>query len=490
MTDVCLILEGTYPFVAGGVSTWIHQLISAMRDTRFSILYVSPFPNPRREYKYLLPDNVVDIQDLYLHQLSVGESLSDPRRRRDGVAKLMELHEHMIAGRWDRFGSALPLLRDHATALSTDDIFRSEESWAALSHFYERYAEDVSFLDFFWSWRSIYMPLLNTLRCPLPPARLYHTVSTGYAGLLACIARRTQDAGVLLTEHGVYTHERLLEISQATWIYTPQRERFRVQSELSFFKRLWLGFFDMMGRLTYHHADRVVTLFEGNRLKQIRAGAPEGKISIIPNGIDIDHYRGITLKPRGAGARTVAFIGRVVPIKDVKTFLHAAKLVLNQLPDAEFLVLGPTDEEPEYTQEVRSLARGLNLDKALRFVGKVDMREWYSKIDLVVLTSLSEAQPYVLLEANAIGIPVVATDVGACREMLEGRLPEDRRLGPSGLLTGVAHPEETAAAILRLLSDPALWNAMSESGRTRTMKHYDQSDLISRYLNLYEGMMR
>ncbi|MBI4346298.1 MAG: GT4 family glycosyltransferase PelF, partial [Elusimicrobia bacterium] len=145
---------------------------------------------------------------------------------------------------------------------------------------------------------------------------------------------------------------------------------------------------------------------------------------------------------------------------------------------------------PEYTEECRDLIRGLGLESRLKIVGKVDMRDWYSKIDLVVLTSLSEAQPYVLLEANAIGLPVVATDVGACREMLEGRTPDDRRIGPSGILTGVAHPEETARAVVRLLTDSTLWNAMSEAGRARTRTFYDQADLISKYLNLYEHMMR
>ncbi|MDE2290474.1 MAG: GT4 family glycosyltransferase PelF, partial [Elusimicrobia bacterium] len=316
-----------------------------------------------------------------------------------------------------------------------------------------------------------------------------HTVSTGYAGLLACVARASQDAGVLLTEHGVYTHERLLEISQATWIYTPHRERFRVQRELSFFKKLWLGFFDVMGRMCYHHADKVITLYEGNKVKQIAAGAPAEKISIIPNGIDVPRYRSIRRKPQTDPEKVVAFIGRVVSIKDVKTFLHAARIALARRPGLRFHIVGPTDEEPEYTRECRALVDALGLHGAVEFLGKVEIREYYGKVDVVVLTSLSEAQPYVILEANAVGIPVVASDVGACRELLEGRLPEDRALGPSGLLTPVSDPEATATAVLRLLADPGLYNALADAGRTRTERFYDQSDLVSRYLNLYEQMM-
>ncbi len=488
MTDVCLLLEGTYPFVSGGVSTWIHQLVSAMSELKFSIVYISPYPNPRREYKYKVPSNVVDIQDLFLHDYPSDGPRSRPRRRREGFKKLGEIHEKIIKGDWASFGEALPLVRGQ-DALTFGDWFRSQESWDLLENFYRLYGEEASILDYFWTWRSIYLPLLQTLRCPIPKARLYHVVSTGYAGMLACIAKLTQGRRLILTEHGIYTHERLLEISQATWIYTPQRERFRIQRELSFFKRFWLGFFHTMGGMTYHHADRIITLFEGNRTKEILSGAPPEKISIIPNGIDLELYRDLACKQPGSGPDTVAFIGRVVSIKDVKTFLQAARIILDALPKTEFLIIGPTDEEPDYSLECHELVKTLGLEKSVRFLGKVDMREYYSKIDAVVLTSLSEAQPYVILEANAVGIPVVATDVGACREMLEGRAAADRRIGPSGIITGVSHPEATAAGVLRILKDPALRAAMSEAGRNRTLRFYDQNDLISQYLNLYEGMM-
>jgi glycosyltransferase involved in cell wall biosynthesis len=314
-------------------------------------------------------------------------------------------------------------------------------------------------------------------------------VSTGYAGVLASVARATQDAGMLLTEHGVYTHERLLEISQSTWIYTPHRERFRVQRELSFFKRFWLASFGVMGRLTYTNADKILTLYEGNRVRQVLAGAPAERVSIVPNGIDIARYQEVPRRPQANAEKVVSFIGRVVPIKDVKNFLHMARIVMQRRPGTVFHVVGPTDEEPEYTQECRELAGVLGLGEAVQFLGKVDILAYYSKTDLVVLTSLSEAQPYAILEANAVGIPVVATDVGACREMLEGRGPEDRAVGLSGLLTPVSDPEASAAAVLRLLSEPGLYNSMAEAGRTRTARFYDQGDLVSRYLNLYEQMM-
>jgi glycosyltransferase involved in cell wall biosynthesis len=103
-----------------------------------------------------------------------------------------------------------------------------------------------------------------------------------------------------------------------------------------------------------------------------------------------------------------------------------------------------------------------------------------------VLTSLSEAQPYIILEANMAGIPVVATDVGACREMIEGLGNEDKSIGTSGLVTSVSNPVETGEAILRLLSDDKLYKSCAENGKSRVRRYYDQDDLLSRYLNIYE----
>jgi len=487
--DVCLVLEGTYPFVSGGVSTWIHQLVSAMRDIRFSVLYISPFPNPHREYKYDIPSNILDIQDLYLHDYVLSGKLSPAPRRRENFARLAELHERFMKGSWDALPEIVGLLRD-PNGITARDIFESGESWDTVTRFYEKYGENVSFVDFFWTWRSIYLPLIQTLTAPIPRARLYHTVSTGYAGLFASMAKARAEKRMLLTEHGVYTHERMLEISQADWICSPQSSRFRIQRELPFFKRFWIGLFDILGKTSYHFADSIVTLYEGNRTKEILAGADPKKISIIPNGIDLDRYRDVR-RVRERGARPIiAFIGRVVAIKDVKTFLNAAKIVLGDWGQADFLILGPTDEEPEYTAECRQLVQTLGIGDWVHFLGKVNVLEYYGKVDIVVLTSLSEAQPYVIIEANAAGVPVVATDVGACREMVDGRLADDRRLGPSGLITPVADPEKTAEAVIKLIREDRLWREFAEAGRRRAAKFYAQDDLVSQYLNLYEQNMR
>ena len=483
MIDVCLLLEGTYPYVSGGVSSWVHQLVSSMKDIRFAILYISAHSDPTRKPKYVVPPNVIYLREINLHDYD----LRTYRHRRPGKADyacVKSFYEELFNGNFKNLESFAQLFRGKKSCLDAVTVLSSMEIWQLLTEFYDRTAEGISFLDFFRTWRGTHLPLLQILQAEIPAAKIYHSVSTGYAGLLGCLAKMEHDGKFFLTEHGIYTHERMLEISQASWIYEREKRNFRADRELSFFKQWWIGIFKVLSGLTYQSADRIFTLFEGNRLRQILEGAPSQKSSVIPNGINLRGFSSVQKEKKDVPQ--VGFVGRVVSIKDVKTFIQAASLIVEKIPQAQFTIIGPTEEEEDYYEECRATVEALHLEDNLRFTGRVNVKDYYRFMDVIVLTSLSEAQPYVILEANCMGIPVVATDVGACREMLEGREGEDRWLGPSGLLTEVSNPQATADAVIRLLQDTDLYQSYSKSGCERVKKYYDQDDLLSRYLNIYE----
>lgn len=483
MIDVCFLLEGSYPYVAGGVSTWVHQLITAMKDIRFGIVSISAYAGPTRTLKYEVPNQVLFLKDIYLRDYDLKPHHCRRPRKKD-FELLRQFYEDLIEGGVGRFPEVLRLFRTRDRCLDIPRYFSSKEIWDLLVYFYERFAEDASFLDYFWTWRGTHLPLLQILEAEIPPAKIYHAVSTGYAGLLGAMAKVLHGEKFFLTEHGIYTHERLLEISQANWIYEREKRNAQAERELSFFKKWWIGIFQVLSRLAYEHADRIFTLYEGNKVREILEGADPKKISIIPNGIDIKEISAIPIEKKPTPQ--IGLIGRVVSIKDIKTFIHAANLVLKEIPEAHFHIVGPGDEEEDYFQECQRLVEALRLEEKITFTGRVDIRLTYRFLDLVVLTSVFEAQPYVILEANAIGIPVVATDVGACRELLEGREPMDQALGPSGLLTEIANPEATARAILSLLKEKELYRAFGEAGKQRAKRYYNLNDLLSRYMNIYE----
>jgi glycosyltransferase involved in cell wall biosynthesis len=160
-----------------------------------------------------------------------------------------------------------------------------------------------------------------------------------------------------------------------------------------------------------------------------------------------------------------------------------------QLPEAEAWLIGPEEEDPEYVEECKSLIQELGLQGKVIFMGFQRVTDILPRVGVLVLTSISEAFPLVLLEAFASGLPVVTTDVGACREIIEGNSDEDRALGCAGIVTPIADPEATAEAVITLLSDESRWHAATQAGIQRLEKYYTQSKMLDSYKKIYDGVL-
>ena len=258
--------------------------------------------------------------------------------------------------------------------------------------------------------------------------------------------------------------------------------------------------FRKLSRIAYHRATRIVTLSEANRQKEIVDGAPGTRSRSSPTASgsppsprrsrrpDSPPDAGVAPEASPRPLR-VGFVGRVVPIKDVVTFIKACDLAARQTP-LDVRIIGPDEEDPAYAARCRGLVETLGRQDTIRFLGPRPPGQIYADLDVVVLTSFSEGQPLVILEAYAAGIPVIATDVGACRELVEGRSGDDRQLGPSGFVTRVAVPEDTAAALVRLAADPGLRRWLGEVGRQRVTAYYQRADMVDAYRALYQKEVR
>jgi glycosyltransferase involved in cell wall biosynthesis len=127
----------------------------------------------------------------------------------------------------------------------------------------------------------------------------------------------------------------------------------------------------------------------------------------------------------------------------------------------------------------------MGLEKKVLFLGPQNVREILADLDVCLLTSISEGLPLIILEAFAAGVPCVVTDVGACRELIFGRTPEDKAIGRAGLLTKICSPLDTADAVLRVISSAALLLTMGRAGRLRAERHYRQVEIMGRYRAFY-----
>ena len=483
---ICLVVEGTYPYVFGGVSAWVHMLLGTMREFPFHLYHIGSLPAPDRRQQYRLPENVSSLSEVFIHAVSLSGIGADPYPRKTWRA-IEEFHQRMKQGDVRGFPALLGALAPGGNWPAMGDILNSPPVWEILARTYRASCPAQSFIDYFWTWRFMHLPLIKLLSTPPPRADLYHATSTGYAGIAAAAAGIRNRRPVIITEHGLYTMERRLEVDRAPWIYAPEEQQAPLTGEASYFRGMWVRYFDSLARIAYQGADRVTALSSTLQREQAKLGADPSRMVVIPNGLDLSAFQ--ENPPSSREGPRVAFVGRVVAIKDVKRFIKACRLVAEEVPGASFAIYGPTEEEPEYAAACRNPVRVLGLEGKVAFMGEQPIERILPEVDILALTSHVEAQPLVVMEAMAAGVPVVAPDVGACAELLRGGSdPADRELGVAGIVTPAGGMEQVAAAIIRLSRSPRERRAMGQSGRARIARFYRLDTLIDRYRSLYETL--
>lgn len=491
-SDICLILEGTYPYVAGGVSTWVAQILQSMPDIKFSILFIGATPEQTRELKYDIPLNVTEIQEIFIHDFpkdtrtEASTKLTDEEWQifKDTALQLMQ-------------GKTVNLLKVRQIALKpkNDEDFMqlfaySKKSWDIIEEIYkENISASASFLDFFWTFRFINLPFLKLMRATPMQARCYHTACTGYAGLLGSLFNRLTGAPLLISEHGIYTRERRIEIFDADWICGTSDVPLALDlaRERNLFKEWWSSFFLSLSRIGYNSSFRIFSLFSANRRDQIADGAPSELVKIIPNGIALSRFADIKTRVRSKDDLfVIGYVGRIASIKDVKTLIRSLESLKSMQVNFKALLMGPLDEDIEYAQECKELVTNLGIDSEVEFTGRVNIVDKLHELDVVVLSSISEGLPFAILEAGCAGIPFVATNVGACKELINGLTDEDKALGAGGFIVPVATPEEMAKALMRLANNPEMAQKMGQAAKERAKRFYEIGDVMQRYRQEYE----
>jgi len=501
VADIALLLEGTYPYIRGGVSSWVHQIIGGLPEIRFAIIFIGGTQEMYGPAQYQFPPNVTHVETHYLlHHDKQHLKPSARQGNRRAFEAMDELHAYLrrdaempderfataqttstqIANIFARLGSA--------EGISREDFLYSKASWDYITRQYRERCTEPSFINYFWAVRAMHAPLfiLTDIAARLPPVRAIHAISTGYAGFLGAMIRLRRNIPFILTEHGIYTKERKIDLAQATWIHDHNDDVCNtLHDEMGYIRGLWIKFYEQIGRMAYAQASPIISLYEGNRLRQIADGAQPEKTLVISNGINLQRYQA-ALEKRPPGIPPIlGLIGRVVPIKDIKTFIRAMRVLIDERPDAQGWIAGPEDEDPSYVSECKELVASLGLENCVKFLGFQNVLEILPQLGLVVLTSISEALPLVVLEAFASGVPCLATDVGSCRELIEGRGKEDRALGAAGGVVFIADPEGTAKAALELIDNPERWRAAQQAGLVRVKRYYDDKLMFSSYRDLY-----
>jgi glycosyltransferase involved in cell wall biosynthesis len=236
--------------------------------------------------------------------------------------------------------------------------------------------------------------------------------------------------------------------------------------------------------LVYRLADRVITSGEAVKAMVARAGVPAGRIEAIAAGYDPARFNaGVSGKSvrdeLGLTGPVVGLVANLRSSKGHRYFLEAARLVLADLPATRFLVVGDGVAFPEVRRQIGELG----LESHVIMTGfRRDIPEVMAALDVLVLPSIrSEAISQVILQALAVGTPVVATTVGGS--------PEVVRDGESGRLVPPADAPALARAILTLLGDPERAEAMARTGQAIVRARYTIDAMMARTTAVYAQLL-
>jgi glycosyltransferase involved in cell wall biosynthesis len=470
--NVSLITEGTYPFHDGGVSVWCDQIVRGLAPDRFRIDAITAGLDDTA--CWMFPENVAEVHRIPLWGPVTRRRPAlhlDPAIRPAMESFLASIATDDAEG---AFRPSLEMLAVHARegrladALCSNEAveltLRAMRSTTIARRYIDIGAVEAPTIADATSALTLLGHLLQPLTVAPPEVDLCHASSNGLSALVAMSAKWAYGTPFLLTEHGVYLRERYMEYRPGTM---PQARRAFL---LGFYKRLTLAAYEM--------ADAIAPGSDYNRRWQQANGADVDKIEPIHNGIDLNEFAST---PANVEHPTLVWIGRIDPLKDVKTLLRAFARVRLAIPNALLRIYGGTPLGNEgYLRDCLDLRNELGLDDSAAFEGRVrSISDAYLSGDVVVATSISEGFPYAVLEAMASGRAMIATDVGGVSEAIDD----------TGIMVPPQDEISLANACIELLRNAPLRTQLASRGRERVRSRFMVELSLERHAELYDNLV-
>ncbi len=410
--DVAIYVEGTYPFLIGGVSSAIHGIIEGLPDVRFGIVHLAWTSETTGEMHYPRPENLAWIKII-------------------------------------RLGKFINAFADLAG-----------ESY--------------------------------------PKAKVHHSHTCGLAGLAATFAKdQNPGSRMILSEHSLYVRDVLQALEKAGCSHRPGQDLIAAnevppigagQGTLNEMREAVLA----TGRHVYENADTMTYLYSSIRTEALQYGADLTRTMIIPNSVDSQRFESVSHNRKPCHAPwQLAVIGRVVPVKGILEAIECARELADRGFDFELNIIGPETEVPCYAALCRQTVATLGLEKHVFFRSSMPPEKALEGIDLLLLTSQSEAMPLVVLEAMAAAVPVVAHDVGNVGDLLGSNSRSEITNSPAGFIAPSAAnqrsptPAKMAAVIIAILSDEGAYRAMRAAGPQRVKQFFDRVETSKAWKALY-----
>lgn len=481
--------EGSYPYTGGGVSTWSHILCTELEEKVDFILFTLT-GGPFIESRYRLTSNIRSIIHVPLwgaeepvthfdKETPFSEQVSRKARTDQEIIKQIFLpmfrdflrrvfnpfqpareFGELIYGFWKYYRHydyketlSSPLVWAEFKRLLQDG-YKPEDALLEQEH--------TRMLDATFGMRWLYH-FMMPLAVPLPEVSATHSTLAGFPAIASIAAKFEYGTPMILTDHGVYIRERLINVSQADMPF--------------FLKKLLIDLATFITRAVYYYADIISPVTSVHSKWETKFEASENHIHPIYNGVNTDVFRPRP-KPRETRDRpTVVAAAQVFQLKDIETMIYSCDYVRREIPDVQYLLYGSLDVDKEYAEKCQKLVRELELEDHFTFGGFHEMPSMlFNEGDISILSSISEGFPYTVIESMSCGRPVVATDVGGVREAINN----------CGILCKPRDSKALGDGVIKLLKDDELRIRLGKEARERVLLNYTTTKSVNSYHDIYK----
>lgn len=233
--------------------------------------------------------------------------------------------------------------------------------------------------------------------------------------------------------------------------------------------------------------DHLLAVSDATKAEMVSAGIQASKIRVLHNAIDTDTWVPSHVSMRddlgiGGSFPVIGYVGRIDPEKDLDTWMRAAAAATHQSTGARFVLVG--EGRNSMTEDhLRDLAQRLGIADQVLFPGyRSQLQPAYAAFDIFLFTSRREGLPNSILEAMAMGLPVVTTDVAGAKELVDN--------GKTGFVLPQGDVDGLARAVRALARDHSLRLAMGQAGRDRVERHFSFKERLGCIENFYEQIVR
>ena len=294
---ICIISEGSYPIVRGGLSEWAHMLIRHSKDIEFDVFCILPTAEKKWESIY---EKLPNVNQVIKKPLIRADSLSQNRHAKEQVsAGMIKLLKESFNGE--------PMdLQDMARLQVSAPI---KKGWLSSENYFDFVTESYgssyssgSFSEYFWTLLGLSSILLDGMRFihEIPKADVYHSLSSGFAGFAGAVAKAIWNNPLVITEQGLYMVERRDELSR--------------QDVSEWYRSQLINFSESLVKTSYSYADFIVPPCLSHTRIEIEMGVDPKKIKVINNGIELYRFTPSS-SPRNAKNPVIGCFARVVTYK-------------------------------------------------------------------------------------------------------------------------------------------------------------------------------